>query len=367
MLYKIHLQSYSTSHQEGKESILPRTSKIAPGQRQDWLQRSEQGESIEKIAKDAGRDVRTVREHIEKAHLERDFNVARRDQLRDALQFHQKDMLALLERLRQTVHTPDLEYTDITGLDFGLEDLSGLSDLARNPEVGVGPALPIPGSAASDYELAPAIKVICDASGPQEIKITAEDSRLWRALKEHIGKDPLWRHIANWKNALLEEFQGRSNLNRAIRKKAEEVFALRVSLRPAPQTPRLTPVIVWWLRARLTNLALGNHVPGVEEDVRDTSTGGLETRRGQTLIDALGDTSKGKEQLQNTIAAMAGCAEVKAAAQTYRDVEDKTKRVHDALEEYLLIHHIPGRCGLCKKLGANGLPGGIHLHLHSDI
>ena len=262
-----------------------------------------------------------------------------------------KDMLALLEHLRRAIHTLGLDFTDITGLDFGLEDLSGPSDLPRNPEVGVGPALPIPGSAASDYELTPAIKVICDASSPQEIKITAEDSRLWRALKEHIGKDPLWRHIANWKHALLEEFQGRAKLNRAIREKAEEVFGLPVSLLPPPQTPRLTPVIVWWLRARLTNLALGNHVPGVEEDIRETPRDGWETRSGQTLAEGLEDTNRGKEQLQNTIAAMASCAEVKAAAQTYRDLKDKTKRVHDALDEYLLIHHIPGRCGLCKKLG----------------
>ena len=337
---------------------MPRISKIAPGQRRDWLLRYEQGESIEKIAEGANRDIRTVREHIDKARLERDFEGAQRDQLREALKSHQLDMLFLLESLRQAIQTPSLTPMDeVTGLDFGLEDLWEPSDLDRNLELALGPLLSVVRHGldarpnAFGQQLAATIKVIRGAGGPTEIQITAEGSRLWRALKEHITKDPLWRHIAAWRNALLEELQARAGVNRAIRKKVEEVFGHRVGLRPAPQQPWLAPRLAWWLRARLTNVALGNHIRDVEEELRKTSTGGLETASGQPLADALGDTGNAIQQLRDTIAAMAGCDEVATAAQTHRDLHDKTERVHDALDEYLLIHHILGRCGLCKKLG----------------
>jgi hypothetical protein len=268
-------------------------------------------------------------------------------------------MLGLLQLLKLTVYTPDLDPKDITGLDVGFEDFWRPSDLDRNREVIVRNVPALPGFAgdgrqnALTYESAPSIGVILisNASGPQRIKITAEDSRLWRALREHTGKDPLWRHFANWRNALLEELQGRAALNRAIREKVEKVFALRVSWRPAPQTPWLAPSLVWWIRVRLTQLALGNYVPHVEEEIRDTPRDGWETQSRQTLTEYLPDMKKGKEQLQNTMTAMAGRAEVEAAAQNYQDLQEKTKRVYDALEELLLIHHIAGRCGLCKKLG----------------
>ena len=116
---------------------MPKGSKIAIGARRNWLDRSEGGKPIPEIAKEAGRDVRTVREHIERAHLERDFDVAQRDQLREALRDHQRDMLTLLQNLKDSVYVPDLADNTISGIDYGLEDLWGPSDLARNREIVV--------------------------------------------------------------------------------------------------------------------------------------------------------------------------------------------------------------------------------------
>ena len=117
---------------------MPSVSKIASGVRRNWLTLSEQGESTEKIAKDAGRDIRTVRDHIERSRLERDFEAAQREQLREALRAHQQDMMALLGRVRGAVHVPDLLFNDAVGLDYGLEDLWGLADLAKNRESALG-------------------------------------------------------------------------------------------------------------------------------------------------------------------------------------------------------------------------------------
>ena len=82
---------------------MPKKPKISSGERRKWLERSENGDPIIGIAEGSGRDVRSVRAHIEKARLERNFEYAQRDQLRDALQGHQQDMLRLLANLKGSI------------------------------------------------------------------------------------------------------------------------------------------------------------------------------------------------------------------------------------------------------------------------
>ena len=80
---------------------MPRRAKISAAQRREWLERYERGERQDELAKKAGVNPRTVRDRIERARLERDFELAQREQLREALRSHQKDMLDLLERIAQ--------------------------------------------------------------------------------------------------------------------------------------------------------------------------------------------------------------------------------------------------------------------------
>ncbi len=325
---------------------MPRVSKIATGQRLIWLERFEAGESAVKIAQEFRRNERTVREQIERAKLERDFIAAQRDQLRQAIQSHQADMLGLLEHLRQAVQIARFDFRQSMGPDFGLEDVWGPSYVAQNPEVGIGPALPQPGSAGNSHELVPAVTVQRDANGPNEIRIRAEGIRLWRAVKEHIAKDAIWRHIATWKRSLLAECQGRTSLNQAIRRQAEQVFGAPVRLDSAPATPQLYPKTVDWIRTRLINQALGVYVPDVADEIKETSPGRLEFQS-DTLTE---NVEQPLEKLRDTLDAVSGSDEVRVAAQNIRDLAEKTRRVQDVLDDFLLIHHIPGLCSLCRKL-----------------
>ncbi len=321
---------------------MPRESKVSIAERRDWLEQYENGVRLDELAKSAKRDSRTINTHIEKARLDRDFQAAQRDQLREALAAHQRDMLALLADLRQTVRVVPLTFLDKTGLDFGFEDLLEPSVLSRNREVDLVYLV---------NQTDAAVRVSRDESGPLAVILTVEESRLWSAVKEHIGKDQLWRHLANWRKGLVHELQGRAVLNRSIRNIAEGIFGLQVGSSLVSGEPRLAPAAVWWMRARLTHLALGDDVPNLEDDIRQSSTGGLESKSGRWLADHLEDTEKGVGQIGETMAAMTGSDEVRAAARSYANLQDLTSSVHDALDESLLIHHIPGRCSLCKKLG----------------
>lgn len=327
--------------------ILPKKSKITPGERRKWLEISEQGESIIKIANESERDVRSIKVHIEKARLERSFELAQRNQLENALQSHQQDLLGLLKDLKESINVPELDYFEPVGLDFGIEDLWSPSDLARNRD-NLLPHRPVVTDRNNGPQTAPVYLVIRDMNGPQEIQSIPETSRLWRALKEHIRQDRLWRNEGAWRKALLDELQRRADLNRAIREKAEEIFGLSVGLRGGSQEPWLAPAVISWIRTRLTNNALGNYVRPIEEELTETSPGSLRTMDSRELTASVEDPMA---HIQQTLSAMEDNSGIDAAAKSYEYLRESTRSVHDAIDEHLLIHYITGLCGLCQKLG----------------
>jgi len=58
-----------------------------------------------------------------------------------------------------------------------------------------------------------------------------------------------------------------------------------------------------------------------------------------------------KYKLQRTLTAMEGSREVTAAVESYQHLQEMTENIHEAIDEYLLIHFITGGCRLCQKLG----------------
>lgn len=326
---------------------MPKKPKISSGERRKWLELSENGDPIIGIAEDSERDVRSVRAHIEKARLERNFEYAQRDQLRDALQGHQRDMLRLLGDLKGSINVPVLDHFEPVGLDFGLEDLWTPSDLARNQESPL-PHRSIVFDGLDDARSAAVYRVIRNVNGPQAIQLIPEVTRLWRALKEHIRQDPLWRHEAAWLRSCLDELNRRAELNGAIRKNAEKIFGLKVGLRGGLEEPWLAPGAIAWIRTRLTSDALRKYVRPFDEDLTETSPGILRSSNGQELTVSIEEP---KDRLRRTLSAMEGSREVATATESYKYLQEMTETVHDAIDEHLLIHYITGVCGLCQKLG----------------
>lgn len=339
---------------------MPKQSIIFAAQRRGWLEDHENGKTLDAIATEAKRDQRTVKANVERARLERDFEAAQREQLREALRCHQEDMLALLGRLMQAVHTPELPFNLVVAPDFGLESLLNPEDLGSYSQVALGPALSGPQGSPGMTFLAPSsqgeafsvVTVVRDGTGPTQVILAEEDSTLWRGVKEHIGaRDPLWRYISHWKQALLEKCQARASLNGAIRNKAEQDFGMPVLWGTGHHGPHLAASMVGWARAAVSRVALGEQVPEINKEFREVEGGRLATVNGLLIAAGIEDSGELGERLQNTLEALAGLPEVGVEAFTYRTFQDKCVNVHRALEEYLLIHHLPGRCSLCRKLG----------------
>ncbi len=311
---------------------MPKKSKISPAQRRNWLDRHERGERQDAIARADKVNPRTVADQIERARLEQSFEVAQQAQLGEALRKHQEDMLDLMKRTRMEIQVPSL------ATSFGFE----------NPTASPEREVKLPLEAGEGH----IVTVIIHDGRPVEIRLTEEESRLWRALKQHLGnKNPLWRDIAAWQRALLKEIQARAALNNVIKKKVEIRCTLPVLVQSKEQHPHLTPAIIRLTQNEVSSRALGE--PPSDFPARLEVSGGSlnDHRTAHYLTERVAEPQKVKDGLTDVIGYLVNSDEAKGVAQAYRELIECTRRTRDQLEDYLLLHHIPGRCSLCKKLG----------------
>ena len=311
---------------------MPRKLKISPAQRRDWLDRHETGERQDAIASADKVNPRTVREQIERARLERAFDAAQQQQLGEALRKHQEDMLDLLKRTKIGIEVPSL------ATNFGFEEPMD------SPEREV--TLPL--EAGEGH----AVTVIIHGGQPADIRLAEEESRLWHALKQHLGnKNPLWRDIADWQRVLLKEVQARAALSHAIKKKVEVKCSLPVLVQSTGQQPHLTPAVIRLTQTEVASRSLGEPPSDFPSRLQVREGSLDDPRTASYLTQWVAEPEKIKDALTEIVGDLVDSAEARGAAQVHRELMDCTRRTRDELEDYLLLHHIPGRCSLCKKLG----------------
>jgi len=188
--------------------------------------------------------------------------------------------------------------------------------------------------------------------GPSGVVLSEEDTLLWKALKEHTGsKDSRWRHLAEWRTALLAEARARAVLNRQIMTQVERLLEAPV-LQLFSDVPHLTAGLVSFVRVEVTNRVIGKTALDLSSWIQIVS-GNLESSLGRRMLLVQRPTNPDEARMKLVHLVEAACKwpQAIAVAQTYRDLENRPKKVRDATEGYRLLHHIPGQCNLCRKLG----------------
>ncbi len=311
---------------------MPKKLNISSSQRKDWLDRHERGEAQDAIAAAEKVNPRTVRGQIERARIERAFEAAQQQQLGEALRKHQDDMLDLLRLTKMGIEVPSL------ATDFGFGEPTDSSDRE----------VMLPYEAAAGH----AVTVIIRGGQPVEIHQAEEESRLRRALKQHLGnKNSLWRDITEWQRVLLQELQAHSVLSQIIRKQIEEKCGLPVLVQYKEQQPHLTLAAIRLTKTEVANRSLGE--PPSDFPARLQVNGGSlnDTRTASYLAEYVAEPEKVKDALSGIIQGLVDSPEARGMAQVHQELMYCTRKTRDELEDYLLLHHIPGRCSLCKKLG----------------
>lgn len=122
--------------------------RVTTALRQEWLRCYEQGDTPREIAKSAGVDPRTVRKQIGLAQQDRELIEARTYVLRNALERHYEDLCKFATELKAVFYMPT---------SFG--------------------------------------------SAPVGLNEYYQQNPLLAALREHLPRSPLWKHIAAWDEA----------------------------------------------------------------------------------------------------------------------------------------------------------------------
>jgi RNAse (barnase) inhibitor barstar len=148
--------------------------RVTSAQRREWLLRHDEGAEPQDIAKEVGFDTRTVKKAIHHAQQQREFIEARSHVLRTALEKHYDDISQFAKDLKAAFYLP----TSFRSGPGGLDDY-----LQQNP--------------------------------------------LMAALREHLPRALLWKHIAAWDNAKEAYVQSVHSLSDRISKELNKSTTFR--------------------------------------------------------------------------------------------------------------------------------------------
>lgn len=325
---------------------MPRGSKIAPAMARQWLEEYDSGATQDRLASKHHRTKRTVAINIERARQQLAFERALQERLSDALGAHQQDLLELVQTLKDTVHVPDLELWP-GRIDFGLEDLLSESEWLTEDRVSLKD---LPWDQAPDERSL--LLVSRDKTGPQEIGLLLEESKLWVDLRQHLGgRDPIWRDLSSWKDALLSELRARAAFCRAIVASAEREFNAAVKVASPPGEKHLSNGFPHLVRAAATRMAISSPSPAIVDRLGWSGNELVDDRKGRRLGWLEGDQEEIKRQVAAFVGRMALLGQARHAARTHMELTTLTAKVRGILEDYQLLHYIRGRCTVCKKLG----------------
>jgi len=263
---------------------------VRPELARQWLRRYEEdGESPPQIAQGDGYDVRTVRKQLEKMSRERELREARQVVLRQALEKHYVDICSFAEKLRA--------------------------------ETG--------------------------GRTPSRVSPTLTDDPMWKALRQHLPRSPLWRDIDRVER-LAEPFKlCLDNVKERVRKEAGSRTSLQFvsSVDEIGFIDGLPESIAFHLRS----VARGEQGLGEVSYSRKSAKAAVRVEHGAFTI-ALVSEEKAEEVIAISRSLMNEATEWQEYQELFRLTGDFVKVQQSSKEELtaiILRRVVPGRCMYC--------------------
>ncbi|MFC1903245.1 hypothetical protein ACFLX4_04175 [Chloroflexota bacterium] len=267
---------------------------VLPEQRWDWLRRSEEDESVPKIARNDGYDVRTVRRHIELAKQEREVKEARFTVLRNALERHYEDLCNFAERL----------------------DPKTVGNVTNT-------------------------------------LLPTDDNFMESALRQHLPRSPIWGYLASRRNLQQES----AELLTEAKERVEQTVRAERRLDPllSAGLSEVVPGIINALAFNIEQRSSGSTGLNVARDLRTEPAGeGLvQLCYGFSRTDIV--KSEDAERYLNTLREIIECLEqdmanwevYKNLRKTNDEISRLERKLHEELAVIRLRRIVPGRCRYC--------------------
>jgi len=294
-------------------------SKVSINEMREWLYKYELAMPVEKIAKDAKRDTRTVLKYLAQARKEADLRAARQNLLTKALTKHNDEMLKVVTNIIQALEVPNAQVE------------------IRQDEQGNWQDIPLTAS-----------KGVQTPEGTR-IEFHDEDSVRWKLLVEHLGVDSPLERIPVWKKSMAEYL----DTMKALKLKIAELIKTKTGLDivkftyEKPAAPVLFQSVVGYLSPIFVNRATG--VPdgtNPEHNLKIDSDGYLNGQLGWLSQDGTPLLTK----IVQALSEIESSQEFRQLKTSYPGVRQITGKYRDEFEEISLLGFIAGRCRVCERL-----------------
>jgi hypothetical protein len=292
----------------------------------EWLEQYEKGDLEADIARRSKSDLRTVRQGIEQARRHKEAAAARTQILIESFRQHQKDLTDVVDSLIHGLTAP--------GTDVAVP----LNDDGFPEKLYVG-----------------GTKAVFQGGDTWKVVLNEEASPLYELLREHLKRDPIWKHVENWKMALAAHLQARVALKRRAGKVLLEgtKYKLVADNEVGSKRGFVYANTVDFFYQVMLERALGTKKrPDFEKRIRVTPAGYVEHGYGNPVLAyAPGRQEKTRKRILMAYKELTESPETENVGTTYYAVEKASTKAGAALQEVLLLRMVPGQCRVCRRLG----------------
>ncbi len=299
-------------------------SRVSLDEMRDWLRRYEIGDPIERIAKEATRDTRTVLRYLAQARKEADLRAARQNLLTQALTKHNDEMLKVVTNIIQALEVPNAQ------VEIRQDEQGNWQDIQLTAAKGL------------------------QTTEGTRIELHDEGAVSWRLLAEHLGVDSLLERISVWKKPMADYL----DTMKAFKLSIAETMRTKTGLdmiketHEKPVKPALFQAVKDTLFPIFVNRAM--NVPDgtdPEHNLKIDQAGyvsikgwgthlGWLSKEGNPLVDKMLEALNELGQSQ----------EFRQLKSSYHGIQQITRKFRDEFEEISLVGYIAGRCRVCERL-----------------
>lgn len=285
--------------------------KISIQEKRGWLDLYEQGKTEVQIARDVGRDPRTIVKGLEEASKNRRLASVEAEMLRSALFKHQDQLTGILKNMAEMLAMPP----------YNLE--------LREEKEGILAPIPLPGA------------LLKQVSKEQMILEIHDENRLeWELLKEHLKQDELWDLIRQWRKALIDHVWARWQFKQAVKSNLVNNTDLRSpKYTDGKQYENLLRELVVLFYDVTTQKILGI--------LNKTDVRSVIDRK----LASYNDTAETGDKIVLIFASLPNSLEAYRIKSTYEELAGITKLVRRQVDEILLLGMVTGKCRVCRRLG----------------
>ena len=306
---------------------------IPVAERRRWLERNEGGTTLSALALETGRNIRTIKSHVQRAIDEREHALARTSLYRDALTNHNADLLKALHTMRENLKIPPDEQATVRPRfrdSLGAYFYGGFFQFRTH-------------------------EVIEAIDGPALDSAMDDPQRLLDLAREHLGRDKkLWSGIDRWRRAQEEYVAELSILgDQVAAKAAKELGMSLVSLEGGAK--RVEEGIHEDFISSVCHLGIKMAREDATESAEEPQIVDGQLRyRGSAIV-----TSPSPSKLQAAQALFGNLSEVVARNERVFKIvglRDQLVRRAPVLQrmigDIILGGIVTGRCSVCQRLGS---------------